>query len=155
MPVFNTRRTKEIFRVNPTIDPVREEATEVRVDVYDYNAEEVHHLEFHSVKKCEQFKNNGKITWINIDGLRKPDVETICNAFNIHPLLIEDILSIGQRPKMDELDNVLFCLLNMLYFNKESAAVEQEQVSIVLGKDYVLSFQEEPAAMYSIPFVKK
>ena len=122
---------------------MREEAKEVKVDVYDYNAEDVHHLEFSSVKKCEQFKNNGKITWINIDGLRKTDVETICNAFNIHPLLIEDILSIGQRPKMDELENVLFCLLNMLYFNKESAAVEQEQVSIILGKDYVLSFQEE------------
>ncbi|MEP6513960.1 MAG: CorA family divalent cation transporter, partial [Parafilimonas sp.] len=143
MPVFNTKRTKEIFRVNPTVDPVREEAKEVKVDVYDYNAEDVKHLEFTGVQKCEKFKNNGKITWINIDGLRKIDVETICNSFNIHPLLIEDILSISQRPKMDELDNVLFALLNMLYFNKDSAAVEQEQVSIILGKDYVLSFQEE------------
>jgi magnesium transporter len=143
MPVFNTKRTKEIFRVNPTVDPVREEAKEVKIDVYDYNAEEVQHLEFNSVKKCAKFKDNGKVTWINIDGLRKVDVEAICNAFGIHPLLIEDILSIGQRPKMDELDNVLFALLNMLYFNEESAAVEQEQVSIILGKDYVLSFQEE------------
>ena len=142
-PIFNTQRTKQIFHVNPTIDPVRGEAAEVKVDIYDYNAAEVSHLEFTGVQKCESFKNNGKITWINIDGLRKSDVETICNAFNIHPLLIEDILSVGQRPKMDELENVLFCLLNMLYFNKEHSAVEQEQVSIVLGQDYVLSFQEE------------
>jgi len=143
VPVFNTKRTKEIFRVNPTIVPVREDAAEVKVDVYDFNAADVSHLEFSGVQKCERFKNNGKVTWINIDGLRKADVETICNAFDIHPLLIEDILSVGQRPKMDELENVLFCLLNMLYFNEEDGAVEQEQVSIILGQDYVLSFQEE------------
>jgi magnesium transporter len=142
-PIFNVKRTKDIFQVNPTIVPVRGEAAEVKIDVYDYNAETVSHHEFTGVQKCERFKNNGKVTWINIDGLRKTDVETICNLFEIHPLLIEDILSVGQRPKMDELDNVLFCLLNMLYFNEEAGAVEQEQISILLGQDYVLSFQEE------------
>src|SRR5215471_5834260 len=138
VPIFNTKRTKEIFQVNPTIVPVREEPNEILVDVYDYSATEVNHLEFKSVQKCERFRNNGKVTWINIDGLRKADVETVCNAFDIHPLLIEDILSIGQRPKMEEMENVLFCLLNMLYFNGQTNAVEQEQISIILGQDYVL-----------------
>ena len=59
-------------------------------------------LNLHSVHHCDKFKNNGHITWINIDGLRKDDVEIICNEYDIHPLLIEDILSVGQRPKMDE-----------------------------------------------------
>lgn len=143
LPAHNSKRTKEIFRVNPTTIPVREEAKDIKVDVYDYNAATIEHHEFISVHTCEKFRDNGKITWINIDGLRKTDVETVCNEFHIHPLLIEDILSIGQRPKMDELDNVVFCLLNMLYFNVECASIEQEQVSIILGKDYVLSFQEE------------
>ena len=143
LPTHHTKRTKEIFRVNPTIDPVRAEAENIKVDVYDYNAGKIDHHEFTSVHTCKKFKDNGKITWINIDGLRKTDVEIICNEFHIHPLLIEDILSVGQRPKMDELDNVLFCLLNMLYFNEEFSSIEQEQVSIILGKDYVLSFQEE------------
>jgi magnesium transporter len=132
-----------IRRFNPVIDVERREATEIKVEVYDYDAERIHHLEFDSVQNCSGFKNNGNVTWINIDGLRKSDIETICNDFNIHPLLIEDILSVGQRPKMDDLDNVLFCLLNMLYFNKTTSYIEQEQVSIVLGKGYVLSFQEE------------
>lgn len=143
LPNRSANRTKEIFRVNPTIDPVREEAQTIKVDVYDYDEHTLDHHDFTSVRTCNRFKDNGKITWINIDGLRKKDVETICNEFHIHPLLIEDILSVGQRPKMDELDNVLFCLLNMLYFNEEGGCIEQEQVSIVLGKDYVLSFQEE------------
>src|SRR4029077_19236523 len=67
----------------------------------------------------------------------------ICNHFGIHPLIAEDILSIGQRPKMDELNGLLFCLLHMLYFNAEDNNVESEQVSIVLGKNFVISFQED------------
>jgi magnesium transporter len=45
---------------------------------------------------------------------------------------------------MDEVDNVLYCLLNMLYYNEQKQSVEQEQVSIVLGKDFVITFQEDP-----------
>jgi magnesium transporter len=61
----------------------------------------------------------------------------------VHALIVEDILSIGQRPKMDEMDEHLFCLLNMLYFNEEKKTIESEQISIVLGKNFVLSFQED------------
>ena len=143
--VFQPKRLpKRIMRFNPTVVPVRQEATAIEVEVYDYNAQKVNHLQFDSVYSCEKFKDNGHITWINVDGLRKTDVEVICDAYKIHPLLIEDILSVGQRPKMDELENVLFCLLNMLFFNESSDSIESEQVSIVLGKDFVLSFQEEP-----------
>jgi magnesium transporter len=78
-----------------------------------------------------------------VDGLRKKDVEKLCAHYGIHYLITEDILSVGQRPKMDELDPVLFCLLNMLYFNPQNGAVETEQISIVLGKDFVISFQED------------
>ena len=76
-------------------------------------------------------------------GCEKSDVETMCNEFGIHHLIIEDILSIGQRPKMDEIEDILYGLLNMLYFNSKNNTVEQEQISIVLGKNFVLSFQED------------
>ena len=56
---------------------------------------------------------------------------------------MEDILSINQRPKMDEVEGVLFCLLNMLYYNEKKLTVEQEQISIVLGKGFVITFQED------------
>lgn len=141
--LFGTQRTRELFQYNPTILPVREEAEDVKLFVYDYDA---NYYEEHILKQAEDsaaFKNNGHITWINIDGLRKQDVETICNQFGIHTLLIEDILSIGQRPKMDDVEGILFCLLNMLYFNETTRTVETEQISIALGKDFVISFQED------------
>jgi magnesium transporter len=58
-------------------------------------------------------------------------------------LIQEDIQSVGQRPKMDEIEDILFCICNMLFYNDKLYAVEHEQVSIVLGKNFVLTFQEE------------
>lgn len=141
--LFGTQRTRELFQYNPTILPVREEANEVKIYVYDYSAG---HFEEHNpahAADCFSFRGNGHITWINIDGLRKQDVETICNRFGIHALLIEDILSVGQRPKMDDVEGILFCLLNMLYFNETTRTVETEQISIAMGNDFVISFQED------------
>lgn len=141
--LFGTHRTKEIFHINPTAPPEREEAKEIVVTIYDYNAETVQEQRFDAVTKSFSCKTNNRISWINIDGIRKADVESISNHFEIHPLLVEDILSMHQRPKMDEVEGVLYCLLNMLYFNDTTRTVETEQISIVLGRDFVISFQED------------
>jgi magnesium transporter len=141
--IFGTQRTKEILSVNPTIEPQREEAREVKVFVYDYDVKDLEEKELKGVKESFHYRNSNRISWINIDGIRKADVEAICYHFGIHPLIMEDVLSINQRPKMDEVEGVLFCLLNMLYYNEKKQTVEQEQISIVLGKDFVISFQED------------
>ncbi|MEO7983998.1 MAG: magnesium/cobalt transporter CorA [Bacteroidota bacterium] len=140
---FAIKRTKEILSVNPTVIPHREEAKAVIVTVFDYNAEQLEEKRFTAVGNCFPYKISGRTSWINVDGLRKADVEAICAHFDIHPLVIEDILSINQRPKLDEETNSIFCLLNMLYFNEETFTVEQEQISIILAKDVVISFQED------------
>ena len=143
--LFGTQRTREILNSNPITLHRRVEPPAVSICVHDYNAESI---EEHSLARIEDsfaYKDNQHVTWINIDGIRKHDVETIGTYFGIHPLLMEDIMSIGQRPKMDEVDDVLYCLLNMLYFNEECDTVEQEQVSIVLGAGFVITFQEDPA----------
>jgi magnesium transporter len=141
--LFATKRTKEILSVNPTVMPHREEAAEVLVSVFDYDADVIEEKKQTALNDCFKYKTSGRSTWINIDGLRKADVEAVCSHFDIHPLVIEDILSINQRPKMDESDNYIFCLLNMLYYNEEKFTVEQEQISIIISKDVVISFQED------------
>lgn len=141
--LFGTRRTREILSQNPTVIPLREDSNITRISVYDYNLSFVDIHDLDNIKDCFNFLQKDTISWINVDGIRKADVETLCNHFGVHPLIQEDILSMNQRPKMDELDNILFCLLNMLYFNAEKNTVEQEQISIVLGKNFVLSFQED------------
>jgi len=141
--IFGTQRTKEILSVNPTIEPQREEAREVKVFVYDYDTKNLEEKQLSGVEESFHYKNSNRVSWINIDGIRKADVEAICNQYDIHYLVMEDVLSINQRPKMDEVEGVLFCLLNMLYYNEKKLTVEQEQISIVLGKDFVITFQED------------
>ncbi len=140
---FATVRTKEILQVNPTIIPHRLESKNVTIDVYEFNAETLNQSSFDTISKYPDFKDSNTIKWINVNGINNKTVETLCQRFNIHYLLAEDIQSVGLRPKMDEIDNHLFCLLHMLYFNKENATVESEQISFVLGSHYVISFQED------------
>ena len=106
--LFGINRTKEILHVNPTIIPLREEAKEVTAFVYDYDPSAIVERKLDNIKEAFAFRDSGRISWINIDGLRKTDVESICNHFGIHALIIEDILSIDQRPKMDEVDRCSF-----------------------------------------------
>ncbi|WP_207497178.1 magnesium/cobalt transporter CorA [Aridibaculum aurantiacum] len=142
-PIFTTGRTKEILHVNPTVQPIREEAKEIKIFIYNYDGRHLNEMQAETPEACFDFKDTNNVSWINIDGIRKKDVELICRKFGVHNLIVEDILSVGQRPKTDEIEGIMFCLLNMLYFNDRHCSVEQEQISIVLGKNFVLTFQED------------
>src|SRR5689334_19426326 len=80
--LFGTQRTKEILSVNPTIIPHREEAQEVVISVYDYNQGAMEIKRLSAIEESFHYKTSNTITWINIDGLRKVDVENICNHFS-------------------------------------------------------------------------
>ncbi len=143
-PIFSNTRTRQIYHVNPTLPPERDEPAEMKICVYDYNGEVITDTHLETPEELLIYLNNNKITWINIDGLKKREIEDICKMMGIHMLIVEDILSIGQRPKMDEIDDILYCLLNMLYFNETHSSVEVEQISVALGRDFVITFQEDP-----------
>ena len=136
-------RTKKVLQVHQTIVSPRKEPENVSFFVYDYDATKLSFKELGGVPDCFPYIDSPLVSWINMDGLRKADVESICSHYGIHNLISEDILSLGQRPKMDEINGLLFCLLNMLYFNEKDSSVEVEQISIVLGKNFVISFQED------------
>ena len=141
--ILDSDRTKEILSVNPTVIPFRQEAREVLVYAFNYNGELLHETNLETVEHSFPYKDKEGFSWINIDGLRKAEVEKVCAHFQIHPLFVEDILSTQQRPKMDEVENRLLCLLNMLYYNEVKQTVEQEQISILLGPTFLISFQED------------
>ena len=142
--LFGTQRTKDILNVNPITNVDRKDAEQVFVTVFDYDEMSLDECHLKTVEQSFAYKENKHVSWINVDGLRKADVEKMGEHYGIHPLIIEDILSMQQRPKMDEVDNILYCLLNMLYYNEITHTVEQEQISIVLGKGFVITFQEDP-----------
>jgi len=88
-----------------------------------------------------------RVNWINMDGLEdKHTIKAIQEHFNLHALLIEDILD-DQRPKAEEYDDYLFFTLKMLYRIKQGT-IEYEQISFVLGHNYLVSFQEKEGDLF-------
>ena len=83
------------------------------------------------------------VRWINLEGIHETSVvETLGSRFDLHPLLLEDVLNTNQRPKIELYEEHLFCVLKMLDVIPEKNWIETEQVSLVLGRDYLISFQE-------------
>ncbi len=142
---WNSSKRKPITSFNPKrAEEVRQESTETSYTLFKYNALTLEEKKLSEEEACSSQLRDDKVLWINIDGLRKSDVEKIAACYNVHNLLVEDILSTGQRAKMDEIEDLMFCLLPMLYYNDGTGEIETEQVSIVLGNGFVLSFQEDP-----------
>lgn len=142
-------RTKKVLNVNPTVLPDRSTEIIPILRLYEYEEHKAEAFTLNKVEECFPFLDSSPNTWVNVDGIRKDDVEKLCAHFGIHPLIVEDILSVGHRPKTDEINGRLFCILNMLYFNDKNASLETEQVSLVLGKNFLFSFQEDA---YRDPF---
>ncbi|WP_100614631.1 magnesium/cobalt transporter CorA [Confluentibacter citreus] len=118
------------------------------IEAFDYNNEQCIDKELNNVEDIFEFKYTDTITWINLNGLNHVnEIEKIGKHFNLHPLVLEDIVSISQRPKIDEYDDYLFVVLKMLY-QHENETIVSEQVSFVLGKNYVLSFQESDGDVF-------
>ena len=116
---------------------------EVRVTVLDYDERELRERVVTDLGQVWPLRDSATVSWVNVDGLH--DVELVRGLgehFGIHPLALEDVLSPGQRPKAEEYDGHLFIVLSMLGWNAERVQVEDEQVSLVLGPRWVLTFQE-------------
>lgn len=111
--------------------------------IFDYDATHLDEVKVLDEATCKKFHQNGRITWINVDNLVQEEVERLCMYYEVHPLLIEDIMSTTERPKMEEVENVIIAILPMMFYNERTGIIEMEQVSLVLGKDFVLSFQED------------
>lgn len=114
-----------------------------RIRLFDFDNTNLKEQELESITKVTKYIETNTVTWINIDGLH--DLETINKvgkAFDLHPLLLEDILNTGQRPKMEEFDNCLFLVLKMLRYDDEKQIILSEQLSMIIGHTFLITFQE-------------
>lgn len=139
---FRSRPSTHIFE-NPTDNTLRVDADSVVITVYEYNDTDLQVHTLNAVTDCQRFAGTDKRIWINVDGIRRCDVKALCQMFNIHLLIEEDILSVDQRPKSDIFEDFAYCLLYQLYIDKEWNELRREQISMVLGSNFVLTFQEE------------
>ncbi len=122
-----------------------EDRTEkVKITVIDYDENQFHESEVTAVEECFPFRDKDTVTWINVDGIHDVSVvEKLCTHYGIHPLVIEDIVDTKQRPKVEDFEEYIYVVLKMLTFDGENDTVASEQVSIILGKGTIITFQEK------------
>jgi magnesium transporter len=133
-----------------TMIHVGEKRTEsVTISLIKYNQEEVEIFEGTSPGECKSDSAFNGVAWINVTGIHDLKiVETLGRIFDLHPLVLEDIVHAGQRPKVEDHERYLFIVLKMLMYEREQEQVLAEQVSLIVGENYVLSFQETAADVF-------
>ena len=150
MPKLIKRTSKKAGLPPGTLIHIGEKKTEkVRIRIIDYDEVQFEEKEAKTVEECFPFKEKPTVTWINIDGIHQADIiEKLGNYFGLHPLLLEDILNTEQRPKIEDFGDYVFVVLKMLYYNSDENRIQAEQVSLVLGSNFVISFQEREGDLF-------
>jgi magnesium transporter len=147
----NTKKRSEKTGLLPgTLIHIGEQKVEnTRITLIDYDEMQFKEIEISNIEECSSFKDKPTVTWINIDGLHDVGViEKTGQCFNLHPLLLEDILNTDQRPKMEDYDSYVFIVLKMIFNDDAQREIKTEQISLVLGHNYVISFQEKEGGVF-------
>jgi magnesium transporter len=123
---------------------------EVKLSITDYSERHVN-LEKHvALDELKPYLEDPSITWIHVQGLHDIEyVKTIGNYFNLHPLVMEDILNTSQRPKFETYDDYLFFVVRIMHQNEDEDQIHTEQLSMVLGPNYLLTFQETDRSLFN------
>ncbi len=125
----------------------REEKT--RITVFDYDVEHVEEREIRAFEELAPYIGKPSVTWIDVVGIHDPDlIGQIGRHFQIHPLLMEDIMNTTQRPKIDDLGKYICLILKMITFDEAAMELHIEQLSLVFSDDFVLSFQESESGIF-------
>jgi len=150
MPRYFHRASKKAGHTPGT--PVyvgRARAAAVSITRYDYDADSSTRDSFTSPDAALGALGAEKRSWINVDGVHDVEkVQQLGQGFGLHPLAVEDIVHTGQRPKLEDYKAYLFVVLRMLQWNQEKQEIDDEQVSIVFGDSWVLSFQERAGDVF-------
>jgi magnesium transporter len=151
MSIIQKTKAKAGFPPGTLIYTGNAEAKPVKIYLMNYDE---YHLQEHEIEDCAEclsYKNSSTVSWININSIQNVEViETIGKYFDIHPLVLEDLMSVNQRPKMENYDSYSFIVLRMLKVDEDNNQINDEQVSLIVGNNFVISFQEEGDVLDSI-----
>ena len=147
-----TKRKSRIYRVRKKqsglppgslVHTGTKKIEKVAIDVTEYSEETFEEKRIEKAEDIFRYKESNLNSWINICGLHDTSVlEKIGNHFNIHSLVLEDILNTEQRPKLDDYESHLYCVLKSIEFDETPGEITSEQVSFVLNKNWLITFQE-------------
>jgi magnesium transporter len=113
-----------------------------KITLLDYDEAHVLEKEVSATEECLVFKDQPTVTWIDVDGIGHIEtIQRLGDCYGLHPLVLEDILNTDQRPKIEDYDRYSYIILKMLFCH-QSGQVEAEQISLILGRNFLFSFRE-------------
>lgn len=117
--------------------------SETKITVLTYSEHDFHEYRAKTLEEVLPANQESGVTWIHVEGLQNVSlIQELAKRYHIHPLTVEDILNVDQRPKVEEFENYLFITLKMLIWNEKKCTFSTEQIHFILGKNFLLSFQE-------------
>jgi magnesium transporter len=144
MPKLTKKRSKKAGLPPGTLVHIGEKKAEgLKITVIDYDEVHFQEKEIKTIEECFLFKDKPTVTWINVDGLHQVEIlEKLGECYGFHPLMLEDILNTDQRPKMEDFSDYIYIVLKMLSQSNKNNGIMTEQISLILGPNFVISFQE-------------
>ncbi|MFN7285699.1 MAG: magnesium/cobalt transporter CorA [Dolichospermum sp.] len=146
--MINKSHDKEFFQqagTAPGTIIVDENAEEPIIFLIDYNQTDLIRKQISYPEECINYLDTESVSWVDVQGLGNKDIlHRLGQSFDLHPLVLEDIVNMVERPKIEDYEDQLVIIAHMVVPNNNNSSFYSEQVSLVLGKYYVLTIQEEP-----------
>ncbi len=121
----------------------------VRITAFDYDQDRLETLTPDSAQACTRFRATHSPTWVSVEGLQDSAViQQMCDVFGLHALTHEDILNVAQRPKLEDFGDYLFIVLDALDQDPVNGDITVRQISLVVGRNFLLSFQEAQSDLF-------
>lgn len=121
-----------------------------RLRAITYTEHELHEVVGKNLEECLTVLDKPGTTWLKVEGLSDVSlIEQIAKRYHLHPLTVEDILNVGQRSKLEEFEGYFFLTLKLLSPRADSRMFSIEEINIVFGKNFVLSFQEHESTIFN------
>ncbi len=121
----------------------------VKMSVLDYDSSQYDEKEISEIEASFPYRDKMTVSWINIDGLKDISIiQKMGTHFGFHPLILEDILNTRQRPKLEVFEDYMLIILKMITYDKKENEVRDEQISLLIGDNYVISLQEHQGDVF-------
>ena len=150
-PLFRKRSQKAGLPPGTLVHIGEKRTEKVKITVIDYNETEFLEFEAKTVDECIPLKDKPTVTWINVDGVHQPEIiQKLGDCYGLHPLALEDIMNTDQRPKIEDYTDYLYIVLKKILYDEGKQDIVFEQMSLILGKNFVISFQEKEGDVFNI-----
>lgn len=148
-PADNDEPLMEYFYDEPGSMPgtlsIEEDATPPQLVLIDYSQAQATRIRLQTPEDCRPYLDTESVSWVDVQGLGSEEVlQRLGQVFHLHPLVLEDVVNVPQRPKVEDYEDQLVLITRMVMLKPQGEGFISEQVSLVLGKYYLLTVQEEP-----------